>query len=136
MICDKTGHPIGKDVLQGSAYCCAAVAATVTASQGPNFQAAAAKIGSAAVVGYNGVISGGKYVGQCVGGVCKVIANKVTGHRSIDAPALSVRAVDAPAEDWNLVARFAEAEPEFNEDAALLSRYAEPEPESDEDDLE
>ena len=119
MICDKTGHPLAKDVFQSGAYCCAFAAATVTASQGPNFQAAADKIGSAAVVGYKGAIAGGKMVGTCVGNVCKVVANKVRGHRSIDGPVLSVRAVNVP-----------------DENAVLISRYAEPELESDKDHLE
>lgn len=130
MICDKTGHPIGKDVLQGGAYCCAAVAAAVTASQGPSWQAAAQKIGNAAVVGYDGAIAGGKLVGQCVSGVCKVVAKKVTGRSSVDGSVSSVRAINISDDDENLTTRFAEPEPESDEDAVLLSRYAEPEPES------
>lgn len=136
MICDNTGHQLAHTVLRGGAYCCAGMAAAVTASQGPNFQAAAKKIGTAAVVGYNGAIAGGKLVGTCVSGACRVVANKVRGHRSIDEDELSVREVNVPDEDENLIARFAEPEQEYDEDAVLVSRFAEPQPESDEDNLE
>jgi hypothetical protein len=65
-----------------------------------------------------------------------LIANTVTGARSIDGDILSVREVNVPEKDGNLIARFAELEQESDEDAVLVSRYAEPKPESDEDDLE
>jgi hypothetical protein len=136
MICDKTGAPIAHDVFQGVAYCCAGGAAAVTASQAPNFQVAADQVGNAAVAGWNGVITGGQYAAQCISNVCTLIANTVTGARSIDGDILSVREVNVPEKDGNLVARFAELEQESDEDAVLVSRYAEPKPESDEDDLE
>jgi hypothetical protein len=55
-----------------------------------------------------------------------MVATAVTGQstRSIDGLVL---------EDENLVARFAQPEMEFQEDAVLLSRYADSEPEADED---
>jgi hypothetical protein len=126
MICDKTGNPIASDVLQSTAYCCSAAAAAVTASQAPNFIAAANKIGNTAVVGYNGVIAGGKLVGQCVNDVCKVVASKVTGSRSLDGPVLSDRAFNVPDADMDLFARLAEPEPESDEDAdaVLVSRWS------------
>lgn len=134
MICDKTGHPLGKDILQGGAYCCSAAAAAVTASQAPTFIAAANKIGGAAVVGKNGVIAGGKLVGQCVSGVCKVAYKKVTGHRSIDGEILE-REVREDEVDGELVARFEERK-EFDEDDALVARFVDSEQESDGDSFE
>jgi hypothetical protein len=136
-ICNHAGQPISaQDVLFAGGICCGTAAATVTASQGEKFPAAAKKLGKAAEVGKDMSIAGGKYVGQCIAGACKVVIKKVTGQRSIDGPVLSVRAVNVPDEDGNLVARFAEPEQELDEDAVLVSRYAEPEPESSEDNLE
>jgi hypothetical protein len=118
MICDKTGAPIAHDVFQGVAYCCAGGAAAVTASQAPNFQVAADRVGNAAVAGWNGVLTGGQYAAQCIGDVCTLIANAVTGARSIDdGPVLSVReAVNVPEKDGNLVTRSAEPESGSNKD--------------------
>jgi len=115
-ICNKTGQPIGQDVFIIGGICCSTAAATVTASQADGFQAVAKKIGNAAVVGKDKAAAGGKFVGQCIGGVCKMVVNKIKGHRSIDESLLSVGTEDISDEDTVLVARSEELESESDED--------------------
>jgi len=115
-ICSKAGQPVAQDVFIVGGLCCSTAAASVTASQADGFQAAAKKIGAVAVVGKDKTAAGGKYVGQCIAGVCKMVVNKAKGGRSIDEPLLSVRAVDSLDEDAVLVERSAELESESGED--------------------
>lgn len=99
----------------------------MTVSQGPRFQAQATKfqasikkVGAKAVVGKNNAIAGGKYIGSCIGGVCKVAWKKVTGgKRSVDEGVFEGE-IHVPAGDGYVVARFSEMEPGANEDDALL----------------
>jgi hypothetical protein len=102
------------------AYCCAGMAAAVTASQGPRFKESIAVAGAKAKVGKDGIIAGGKYVGKCVKHVCKVVYKKATGaKRSIDGSTFQGE-VHVPSEDGYIVARFVEVEgPEYD---ALLPR--------------
>lgn len=101
---------MGKDIIQGSAYCCAGAAAAVTASQAAKRQAAVKALGNAAVVGFGKVGSGVKWVANCAGGACRAVANKfrgrsMDGRLAIDPPLLERRAVYVPADGMRIVVK-------------------------------
>ncbi|KAK9769652.1 hypothetical protein AB5N19_06831 [Seiridium cardinale] len=125
---NTTQLQVGQYTLGAGTFCCTTAQAAVTASQSEAWVAAwrsaAAALGDAAVVVAGAYAKVGQFVAQCSATVCTMVSGSTPGlpTRSIDGP---------PRVEKDLVARSAQPEMEFGEDAPLLSRYADSEPETE-----